>query len=95
MKKTPHDFHISITSDNASGEILAVYLRIRKGKSVKTREFSDGAAFADYGAKGELLGIEILQPCSVDVLDEIAVKDDSALTFIKRSVPRGLVATGV
>jgi hypothetical protein len=52
-------FKLSITNDTRTGEILSVYLRIRKGKVGKVRELEDGAAFANYSRKGELLGAEI------------------------------------
>jgi uncharacterized protein YuzE len=87
-------FQLTVTNDNRTGEILAVYLRIRKGKVEKVRELQDGAAFANYGKKGELLGIEMLAPCRLSVLDRIARNEPQTRKFIRGNVPRDMVLAG-
>lgn len=85
-------FKISVTSNEANGDILAVYIQFRKGKAVDVKEFGDGAAFANYGKKGELLGIEMLQPCKLSVLDQIPKTDAASKKFIRNAVPPSMLA---
>ena len=84
---------MSVETDDQTGEILAVYFLIRKGKSARVQEFCDGKAFADYDSKGRLLGIELLAPCKLSVLDKIEGNDPEAQRFVKRSAPREMVTT--
>lgn len=51
---------LMIETDPETGEIIAVYLRIRRGRSAETREIVAGVAYADYDRRGRLLGIELL-----------------------------------
>lgn len=39
------------------------------------REIREGVVFADYGADGLLLGVELLAPCRAEVLDRISEKE--------------------
>jgi hypothetical protein len=87
-------FQLTVTNDKQTGEILAVYLRIRKGKVAKVRELEDGAVFANYGKKGELLGIEMLAPCRLSVLDRIARDEPATRKFVRGNVPRDMVLAG-
>ena len=72
-------FSVSITTDESSGEPIAVYFYIREGRVHQTREFADGAAMADYNKLGELLGIELLAPCNVSILDQLAVNEPATV----------------
>jgi len=72
------ELSISITTHEATGDVLSVYFQIRRGKSCETREFADGAAFADYDKNGYLLGIELLAPCSIAVVDQLAANEPVA-----------------
>src|SRR5687767_14646266 len=65
-------FRLEVSFDERTGDPVAAYLRIRKGKVSETKEISEGVAFADYGADGALLGIELLAPCQVSVLDRVS-----------------------
>ena len=56
--------------DQDTGEVLAVSFRFRAGKVDETREFDDGNILADYDADGNLLGIEVLGPCRIQILTE-------------------------
>src|SRR5262249_39385446 len=76
---------------NAQGSVSAAYFSIRPGKSAHVREFADGNAFADYDHDGRLLGIELLGPCQIAVLDRIARKEPAQVKkFVRQSMPRGL-----
>lgn len=66
------NLEVSVETDRKTGAVIAVYFQIRKGNVRKTRECEDGKAFADYNYKGELIGIELLAPCSVTVVDQLA-----------------------
>lgn len=81
---------MSVTVNKTTGAITAVYFQVRTGKAAKTKELADGVMLADYNAKGDLLGVEMLGPCTSRVLDKIKV-DRPALDFIRRSAPRELV----
>lgn len=99
MSKLPpkFDFGVGVSSDNRTGEILSVYLNIRKGKAEEVVELEEGMAYANYDKHGYLLGIELLEPCSVRVLNRIAAKEPIASRsqvkkFLTGSVPRDMVA---
>jgi hypothetical protein len=75
-----------------SGRTVATYLRVREGEVAETRELKEGLAYADYDGEGVLLGVELLGPCEVEVLDRIADQEPEPVQrFLKGSVPRGLV----
>jgi len=82
------NFGLSVSTDRETGETLAVYFRIRNGQVAETKEFADGSAFADYDRQGRLLGIELLGPCEITVLDRIARKEPKAKKFIRNAIPR-------
>jgi hypothetical protein len=89
-------YRVHIETESATGDVLAVYFQIRRGKSHECREFQDGAVFADYNKKGELLGVEMLAPCSVSIVDTIASNEPAALRqhakrFLRNSGPRQLI----
>ncbi len=83
-------FRISIETHDQTGEVIAAYLQIRKGRVKVTKEYADGAAFADYDKHGELLGIEMLAPCTVSVLNKIAQKTQER-RFVRGAVPRAML----
>ncbi len=64
---------LALTFDTAA---QALYIRVRKGKIAKTIEIEDGV-MADVSARGLLIGIELLKPAPVDVLDRIAEEYDA------------------
>lgn len=86
-----YDFRVTIETENATGRVLAVYFRIRNGEVAEVREFAEGNAFANYGHQGQLLGVELLAPCTVRVLDKIARGEPKAKRFIRRSLPPAMV----
>ena len=89
------ELQIEVTVNTRTGEVSAVYFQIRSGTSVSIKEYADGAAFADYDASGKLLGIELLAPCTISVLDEITRGNPMKVKrFVRNSVPHQLVATG-
>lgn len=88
-------YHYSVTVDteSATGEIRAVYLQIRSGKSARVKEFQGGDVLADYDKDGNLLGIEVLAPCRISLLEKILGDEPQTKRFVKRSIPRKLVST--
>lgn len=62
-------FRLEVSYSETTGEPVAGYLRVREGEVAETKEVSEGVAFADYGADGLLLGIELLAPCRVAALN--------------------------
>lgn len=92
MKKPPRfSFNIRVCTNEITGEIIAVYLGVRKGKVAEVRELADGKAFANYDRHGYLLGVELLEQCELSVLDSLD-EADAAKQFLRRSVPVDLVA---
>lgn len=85
-------FRVAVETNNHTGEVMAVYFQLRKGKSALVKEYADGNVFADYDKKGELLGLEMLAPCKVSVLNKIATQEP-ARQFIKKSIPAGMLVT--
>ena len=87
------NFSVNVETNNETGAIEAVYFRIRDGKSFKTKEYANGSAFADFNRKGELLGVELLGPCNIRVLDQIAKNETTpAKRFVRSAIPREMVA---
>jgi hypothetical protein len=85
-------FNMSLSVDEQTGNLRAVYLRVRKGEVADTREVSEGRAVADYDAQGWLLGIELLAPCRVSVLDNISKDEPEPIRrFLRGAPPRDLV----
>ena len=52
-------------------DLMAVYVTVRDGESARTDELVSGVVFADYNERGELLGIEILEPRAVNATVKI------------------------
>ena len=94
---TNFDFGVSVTTDASTGNVMSVYFQIRKAKVHETREFADGAAFADYNRLGELVGIELLAPCKVSIVDQLAENEPIAVRsrtkhFMRSAGPRQMIA---
>jgi uncharacterized protein YuzE len=86
-----HEFTVNVAVDNETGAIEAAYFRFRKGKSVGTKEFANGAALADYDKNGKLLSVELLEPCKVKVFQEIGGEEPEVVRFLDDAAPRALV----
>ncbi len=87
-----HAFDVDVSVDRATGAVVAVYFEVRKGRSAETREFGGGAAFADFDKVGRLLGIELLAPCKLSVLNRIARAEPREVrNFVKSAAPRSMV----
>jgi hypothetical protein len=91
-----HRFHVEIEVEDKTGEVTAAYFQIREGKATKVKEFADGAVFANYNRRGELLGVEMLAPCEVRVLDKIAEQEPKPLrkqtkNFLRKSAPLAML----
>jgi hypothetical protein len=85
-------FRIEPSIDEETGRLIAAYLRVREGEVAETKEIAEGIAYADYDAQGLLLGVELLGPCTVDVLDGITAQEPEPMRRFLRSVaPRELV----
>jgi Protein of unknown function (DUF2283) len=69
MKNT--EFRLEISFNETAGGPVPAYLRVREGSVAESTEISPGVAFADYDADGFLLGVELLAPCRLEVLDRI------------------------
>lgn len=90
------ELKLHVETDNRTGEILAVYFQIRRGKAATVNELQDGVAYANYDRKGRLLGIELLEPCEVQCLTRIAEKEPAKFqnrvkNFFKSSIPRKMM----
>lgn len=90
----PYSFRIQVDVEEKSGRTLAVFFRVREGRSAEAREFADGAAFAHYNNRGALLGIEILSPCEITVIDRIAPREPMVKKFFRDKMPREMAIAG-
>jgi hypothetical protein len=89
---TKQAFRLDASVDDRTGGLVAVYMRVREGEVAETREVQEGVAYADYDANGLLLGIELLGPCQVAVLDSLGQKEPEAIKrFLTGAAPRELV----
>ena len=89
-------FQVSVEVSEKTGEVTAAYFQVREGKADRVKEFADGSVFANYNKRGELLGVEMLAPCEVSVLDRIAAVEpkqhrEKTRNFLKRSAPRAMI----
>jgi hypothetical protein len=85
-------FRLEVSFNETTGEPVAAYLRVRDGKVAETKEISEGIAFADYGADGFLVGIELLAPCRVEVLDRVSEKEPEPVRrFLRRGVRQEMI----
>jgi uncharacterized protein YuzE len=83
---------LQLSVDEKTGIVRAAYMRVRQGEVADTREVSEGCAFADYDDSGMLLGIELLAPCGIAVLDQVAALEPEPIKrFLRGSPPRELV----
>jgi uncharacterized protein YuzE len=83
---------LQVSVDEKTGQVRSAYVRVRAGEVEETREVVEGRAFADYDASGWLLGIELLAPCEVEVLDKLAATEPEPVKqFLRGSPPRALV----
>lgn len=90
-------FGVQVTVNEATGKPISVYFQVRRGRVHETREFADGAAFADYDRSGGLLGIELLSPCRVSIVDQLAANEPINLRtetkkFMRNAGPRQMIA---
>lgn len=84
-------FRLEASVDDRTGDIAAVYLRVREGTVALTREVKEGIAFADYDSDGRLLGVELLGPCEVEALDDLTHNEPEPVRqFLRGGVPRAL-----
>ncbi len=89
-------FGVEVTTKEETGEIVSAYFQVRGTKVFETREFAEGSVFADYDQNGYLVGIEILSPCAVTIVDRLAKHESIDVRqrtkqFMKQAGPRGLV----
>jgi hypothetical protein len=85
-------FRLEASFDDRTGGVVAVYLRVRAGEVAQTKDVKEGLAYADYDAQGVLLGVELLGPCPIDVLDAVAAGESEPVKrFLRGGAPRELV----
>ena len=85
-------FRLEVSYNETTGDPVAAYVRVREGTVAQTREISPGVAFADYGADGSLLGIELLAPCGIDILDKASEKEPEPVRqFLRRGVRKEMI----
>jgi hypothetical protein len=84
-------FRLEVSFNETTGDPVAAYLRVREGKVAQTKEISEGVAYADYGADGCLLGIELLAPCRAELLDHVSEKETEPVrSFLRRGVRKAM-----
>ena len=64
----------------------------REGKVAETKEISAGTAFADFSEDGSLLGIELLAPCPLEILEDVSEKESEQVRqFLRRGVRKEMI----
>jgi uncharacterized protein YuzE len=85
-------FRLEVSYNETTGEPVAAYVRVREGKPALTKEIKDGAVFADYGADGSLLGIELLEPCGIEILERVSEKEpEEVRQFLRHGVRKEMI----
>jgi hypothetical protein len=88
------NFRFEVSFSETSGEPVAAYLRVRDGEVKETKVVVEGIAFADYGEEGFLLGIELLAPCEVAVLDRLAENEPEPVRgFLRHGVRQRMLVS--
>lgn len=90
MRKPAFSYHVDV--EEATGRILAAFFRFREGRSAEAREFANGSVFAHYNNRGDLIGIEILGPCKIALVNQITNKVPDIKKFVRDTLPPALVA---
>jgi uncharacterized protein YuzE len=86
------NFKPEVSFNDETGQPVAAYLRVRDGEVAETREVNEGIVFADYDKLGNLLGIELLAPCHIAVLDALTQQEPEPVRrFLKGGPPRELI----
>lgn len=65
---------VTVEYDLLDKGIVAGYMRLREGKVARTVEIAPDLVLVDLNSRGVLLGVEILGPCEVTILERIARK---------------------
>jgi uncharacterized protein YuzE len=85
-------FRLEVSYDETSGDPIAAYVRVREGEVAETKEIKDGAVFADYSADGSLLGVELLEPCGIEILESVSEKEpEEVRQFLRRGVRKEMI----
>jgi len=85
-------FRVETSVDDGTGDLVAVYLRVREGEVAETKEVEGGVVYADYDSHGSLLGIELLGSCDIAILEGVTANEPEAVKrFLRGGAPRGLV----
>jgi hypothetical protein len=71
-KAMSKSFSVRIQAHPRTGHPMAAYFHISAGQASEVRELADGAVFANYDQKGNLLGVELLAPCKKSVLRKLS-----------------------
>jgi uncharacterized protein YuzE len=80
-------------SGREDGRLEAVYIRLRTGRAAKTKEIIEDTLLADFDARGQLIGVEILAPVRLSDLTSLVQADRRApfRKFIRETAPASLV----
>jgi uncharacterized protein YuzE len=85
-------FRLEVSYNETTGDPVAAYVRVREGKVAETKETSTGTAFADFSADGSLLGIELLAPCRIDILEGVSEKESEQVRqFLRRGIRKEMI----
>lgn len=79
---------MNVSVEIIEGKVLAVYFSVRDGKVAKTLEAGNGVQI-DLNSSGVLLGVELLNPASVNIVERIGRKRHiPALSRARRELKR-------
>jgi len=80
-------------SGREDGRLEAVYIRLRAGRSAKTREIIEDTLLADFDTRGRLIGVEILAPVKLSDLTQLVREPRRApfRKFVRKIAPPDLI----
>lgn len=81
-------FSVRVQVHPRTGQPMAAYFHICDGKAAEVREVVKDTVFANYGRRGQLLGVELLAPCKKILLTKLAADAPQA---IRQAVKRLLI----
>ena len=82
-------------SGRDDGTLEALYIRFGGGKVKRTEEIIEGVLLVDYGAKKQIVGIEVLAPVRLSQLTRLVDEQHrpSFRKFVRRGAPEELVTS--
>ena len=90
-KQQTIDLQISVETEKSTGRVLAVYVKLGRGRIVRTEEYAPGLN-VDIGVRGQVIGVELLHPHKVTIALLKQAAEDYNEPRLKLINPRAVAA---